>query len=329
MEAIERVSGETVPVGAEVRQGSFERLRASGIGPVLDPEDCELPFRGTYDKTRVYSWMAGFDLLRSERVWAPVDLVVSPGTEGLYPGAHTNGLASGNTYTEATLHALCEVVERDAIAQHEFHDDFGDAGDKDPLPVRMIDPNTLPREAQDWRDRLVRAGLRFYLGELVNECAVPTYAVGIVDPAYPSPDGPIESRFDGWGADVEPRRAVLRAITEAVQSRAIMMQGARDTFEGGQKVEERPWTLRRLVEFYYPDELCPFDGAASASSGDLLIDLKDVCRKVERAGFDRAIVFDLTRLDLAVPVVRVLVPGMSGPQRYGKRPSWRQLRRLL
>jgi ribosomal protein S12 methylthiotransferase accessory factor len=329
MEAIERVCGEALPSSARVRLASFDVLRAAREGAVVDPEDCELPLRCGYDRSRPYSWTAGFDLLHQEAVWAPVDLVVSPGAEVLRPGPYTNGLASGNTYTEATLHALYEVLERDAIAEHEFQDEFGEAGDIDAPAARMIDPATLPTEARAWTDRLVGAGMRVHVAELKNEFSLPVFAVAIVDPAYPTPEGHVESRFDGSGADLEPRRALLRAITEAVQSRTIAVQGARDTFEGGQEIEQRPWTLRRLLDVTHPHELHTFDGDASASSGDLLADLKDLCGRIAGAGFERCIVFDLARADLEVPAVRVLVPGMSGPLGCGNRPTWRQLRRLL
>jgi len=328
MEAIERVCAEHVPADQEVRQASFQALRASSGATVLDPEDCNLPFSSTYRRDYPYSWVLAFDLMQNEPLWVPIDLVMSPGTEGIYPGPHTNGLASGNTYTEATLHALCEVIERDAIAHHEFCDECAEPTDQEMLPVHMVDPDTLPKEAAAWCSRITQAGMQLVIGQLVNAPGVPTFVAGIEDPAFPSADGPIERRFSGWGTDLDPCRAVLRAITEAVQGRVLVMQGARDTFEGGQTIE-RAWTLHRLVEFYHPTRLHPFDAAGSRSSGDLLQDLQEVCQRVARAGFTRCIVADLTRPDLQVPVVRVIVPGMSGPLRYGLRPSWRLLRRLL
>ena len=34
----------------------------------------------------------------------------------VFPYSHTNGLASGNVLEEAICHALCEVIERDAVS---------------------------------------------------------------------------------------------------------------------------------------------------------------------------------------------------------------------
>ncbi|WP_437308128.1 YcaO-like family protein [Sorangium sp. So ce388] len=328
MEAIERCCAEDLPASTEVRRASFEEQRESTGDAVLNLDDCDLPFRSVYRPDRACSWMMAFDLIQRQRVWVPVDLVITPGSDGIYPGPHTNGLASGNTYTEAALHALCEVIERDTVAQHEFCDEVAEPDDHGVPQCRMIDLDTIPGEFQEWRDRITRAGLRLAVGELINSTAVSTFAAGILDPAFPSLHGAAERRFAGWGTDLDPQRAVLRAVTEAVQSRVVTMQGARDTFEGGQSID-RTWTLQRLADFYYPRESHPFDAARSSSSGDLLRDLEEVCERLASAGFTRCIVADLTRSDLQVPVVRIIVPGMSGPNSCGERPSWRQLRHLL
>ena len=46
-------------------------------------------------------------------------------------------------------------------------------------------------------------------------------------------------------------------------------------------------------------------------------------KKLEEAGLDRVIVVDLTREEIGIPVVRVIVPGLEiaavDPERVGKR----------
>ena len=57
--------------------------------------------------------------MSSQSVWLPFELVHTnytlsgPETAGCFV-ASTNGLASGNHKTEATIHGICEVIERDA-----------------------------------------------------------------------------------------------------------------------------------------------------------------------------------------------------------------------
>jgi ribosomal protein S12 methylthiotransferase accessory factor len=328
MEAIERVCAEQIPQGTEVRRASCRELRSGEPMAVLDPEECELPFATLYREDRVLSWVQAFDFMQGVPIWIPTDLVVSPAIEGVRVGPYTNGLASGNTITEAAFHALCEVIERDAIAHHEFCDAFAEASDLNLPAPRPIDPTTLPTDALTWHASITDAGMRLIVSELRNESQVPTYAAVIIDSHYPTLEGFTEVVFGGWGCDIDGHRALLRAITEAVQCRAITIQGARDSSEGGQWIE-RAWSLRRAMELRWPSRLDPFDVVESKSSGDLLLDMKGVCSRMQRAGFSRCIVADLTRPDLQVPVVRVVVPGMASPLRYGFRPSWRQLEPLL
>ncbi len=326
MEAIERVCAEELPAGQEVRRASYKEL--SGRAPaVLDPAEVCLLYESTYDRQRPYSWTLAFDVVQGEPIWTPVDLVVSPATEGLWVGPYTNGLASGNTYTEATLHGLCELIERHAIAHHEICDEFGEATDRGTLPVRMVDLESLPPEALAWSSRLSEAGMKLTVRRLANELRVPTFVAMITDPAFAGANGqPME--FGGRGTDLEPRRAVMRALTEAGQGRALLMQGGRDTFEGGHVIE-RTWTLRRLAQTSHPLRVEPLEDGENRSSGDLLLDLQELRGRLKSAGFERCIVADLTRHDLKVPVVRVIVPGLDGPLRSGLRPSTGLLKRVI
>ena len=50
-----------------------------------------------------------------------------------YFGSGSNGLASGNSVLEATVHALAEVIERDVTSFHNARD-----------ASHLIQPQTLP-----------------------------------------------------------------------------------------------------------------------------------------------------------------------------------------
>jgi len=330
MEAIERVSAEQVPESSEGCLASYADLRQSASIAVVDPTDCGLPFRTAYSEKRKYSWIKGFDLIQSEPIWTPIDLAISPALEGMRFGPNTNGLASGNCITEAVLHAACEIIERDAIAQNEFWSAFAEESDDLPDCPRPIDPTTLPADVFELVRRITHpsTGLSVVIYQLVSETQMPVYASMIIDPNYPTSDGLVEINCGGWGCSIDARRAVVRSITEAAQCRAITIQGARDSSEGGQVITRR-WSLCCQLALRRPKRHTTFDVGGVHRSGDLLVDLTTVCSLLASAGFPRLIVVDLTRGDLQVPVVRVIIPGMATPQRYGLRPSWRQLEKLL
>jgi len=143
MEAIERVSAEAV---AGARSGSFLGLQAQL--PVVDPVAFDLPSDTSYRPDEATSWVEGFDLLAERPAWLAVDLVVSPPSAGILREVDTNGLASGNTLLEATVHALCEVIERDALSRPRRMRSKG---------ADAREPGAAPRVATSCRHRLSAA----------------------------------------------------------------------------------------------------------------------------------------------------------------------------
>ncbi|MBL8955601.1 MAG: YcaO-like family protein [Myxococcaceae bacterium] len=323
MEGIERVSAETVSPGFETR-GSFTALGSRAV----DPRLFDLPFETRFTPDAVFTWVPAYCLLRDEQRLVARDLVATPPSEGVCHGVETNGLASGNTLTEATLHALYEVLERDAVSLEHFIERHGDAGVHRAHPVRVIDPGTLPDATRVWVEQLGGSGVEVRVQELTCDTNVPVFAVVLYDAAFPSADGGV-AMFAGYGADLDPARAVFRAVTEAVQAHSVVNLGARDSFEGLREVPVPGAMLERQLELHRPESLFPFPTAGAQVFDELKAELDAVCEQLRRAGLERCLVADLTRADLEVPVVRVLVPGLAGP--YGatqRRPPARLLQRL-
>ncbi|WP_370967182.1 YcaO-like family protein [Amycolatopsis sp. cg9] len=125
----------------------------------------------------------------------------------------TNGLASGNTLAEATVHALLEVVERFSCA----------AMAKTPIRRRnVVDLDSLP---ECWsKDLIDRMRADDFWVEVVECSAVPgtsTFAVYVWRADMPS-------LYAGSGCHVLPELALQRALTEAVQSRMSVISGMRE-----------------------------------------------------------------------------------------------------
>jgi ribosomal protein S12 methylthiotransferase accessory factor len=69
----------------------------------------------------IMDWLPGYDLVNGEEIMVPASIALfryTPPPPAVNPFAyfHTNGLASGNVIEEAVCHALCEVIERDAMS---------------------------------------------------------------------------------------------------------------------------------------------------------------------------------------------------------------------
>jgi YcaO-like protein with predicted kinase domain len=322
MEGIERVCAETIAPD-RLRFASYRDLTAAGPPAALDPVDCDLPFGSTYAPDRPISWVAGWDLLGQQEMWVAADLVRTPAVEGVCLGIETNGLAAGNTYTEATVHALYELIERDATAHADFTGLYGGGAEAAEAPAPLIDPATLPGRAAPLVQHLRALGMALQIRDITQDNGIPVFDVRLLDRWFPS--GP--SEFGGYGASLDPARAVIRGLTEAVQAHTMQMVGSRDTYEP--LIPDRRGQRQPGAVWYRapPARSWPFADQAPSATTDLLTELQVLVQRLRACGCTRCVVVDLEDERLQVPVVRVLVPGLA--QSYGqtqRRPALRLLR---
>lgn len=127
-------------------------------------------------------------------------------------GSSTNGLASGNTLVEATIQALLELIERD-IWSFEFVRSTS----------RLVEPASLPDNVREIVERAERNGLQLKVRTIPNDYGMPFFAAFLFDVNDPSR----KSFNGGWACDLDRDRAVVRAVTEAAQSRVAFIHGGR------------------------------------------------------------------------------------------------------
>lgn len=194
--------------------------------PYVDPTRLALARDTDYDERKILPWIEGFDLNAEQPILVPWELVHADASLPLAPGSgtfvrSTNGLASGNVPAEAVLHGLCEVVERDALALWELRS-------TDAQNATRVDPSTIDdAEAIELIARYERADIDTLMWAVTSEIGVPVFRVIIVDRHTHPVLKPLPAAF---GAGCHPRRmvALVRALTEAAQSRLTAIAGARD-----------------------------------------------------------------------------------------------------
>ena len=323
MEAIERVSAEQVE--RPTLRSSFRRI-SDKVRSAIDPRAFDLPDDSRFSDDRPFTWIDGWDLVRKETVWVPLDLATSPPAEGILRHVDTNGFAAGNTLLEAVVHGLCEVIERDALGFLLFRSIFGDADDE-PLEARRIEPESLPEVCRDWRARISGNGLVLETDALDSDTRIPVFRSVLVDDAYPSSRDTETRFFVGFGASPNATVAAIRSITEAVQSRVGIVHGARDSFNS----VSAPWRRSgpRLTQGADSRRATLLSDVPTFSTTDLLEDLHYLLNRLIEAGFDRVIAVNLSRRDFGLPVVRVRVPGLTSFAVNRRRIGWRCLRYLL
>jgi YcaO-like protein with predicted kinase domain len=324
MEAIERISAERISPARTTRH-SYEQMRQITEYEVLPPERLNLPFETAYVPDVPIDWILGIDLCHNRPTWVACDAVVSPAYDHVLSGTETNGLASGNSFTEAALHGLYELIERDAASIATFIHRHCEAADRPPR-LRPIAPAGLDPVSLEWLGRLEREKIEVMAFDISSDIDVPVVEVRLYDPNFQGSGRAIS--FVGHGCSLDRRHAYSRAILEAAQAYSVLVAGSRETYDAATAGLERSFSLSREAERRFTVTPALWS-LTSAASSDLLCDLHTVVALLVAQGLERCIVIDLTRRDIGIPVVRVIVPGLECP--YGfttRRPGRRLLEQL-
>jgi YcaO-like protein with predicted kinase domain len=309
MEGIERHAGEYCDYPITVSSYSALRQRVGCV----NPSEIIVPAVGEYSDDLDIEWVCGYDVLRSRKTFVPLNAVICPYVPQSGPVlfyASSNGLASGNTLIEALCHAICEIVERDAQAISAARSDLrplirGLAGlpnsENDSLSTkRRISLSGLPRRAQLLLAKLRKAGQEIYLYDLTCTADIAAIECSIVEL---NGDGS-GNAYGGVGAHPDARVALLRAITEAAQSRLSCIQGGR---------EDLPEIVRhkaceRITEVFAQGRWIEFRDIPSIENERIDDDVRLFFERLPKEGIHQLVAFDLTRPEIGIPVVRIVVP---------------------
>jgi ribosomal protein S12 methylthiotransferase accessory factor len=252
-------------------------------------------------------WTEGFDLLSRRPIWLPYEsahanfTLPSPPGSGFF-GASTNGLASGNHILEAACHALCEVIERDAVTLWRARSNHDD--------VRRLDLDTVTDPAcRQVLTRLEEADLEIAAFDATSDVGVPAFHAVLLDRRH-------EGSHPGLGAGchLAPEIALLRALTEAVQVRMTYITGARDDLSPDEfsdlgrsrKLEPATALFRREGgRRHFGSVVSPPIGGAFAEDLDYLLG------RLRTVGVSQIAVVNLTKATFDIPVVKVVVPGLE------------------
>ena len=311
MEAIERHAGERYD--GRIVRSSYYNLRDEHA--CVDPLEIQAPMMGGYTEDLLLEWASGFDLLNRQPIFVPLNCVVAPyepfATAPVFFSS-TNGLASGNTRLEALCHALCEVVERDAMAlalaksavRPAVSDILSEMGLSGGVSTESDAPQLslrgLPRAAAALVRKLQGAGLEVFLLNLTSGTGIPTIGCTIVDPKAPPT---VLNAHSGCGTHPDARIAVSRALTEAAQTRMAFIQGGREDL-----AEMAPSRGGVTVAPRIEDRRIAFDEIDSYEHASINEDVEFMLERLRRSGFTQVAVVDVTRPEIGIPVVRVVVP---------------------
>jgi ribosomal protein S12 methylthiotransferase accessory factor len=283
MEAVERFSG-----GLPLRPtavAAYQHLAAAGRA-VMHPAELNIQLAPGYRDDLPIYWLTGHDLLTGEPVLVPhgaVSYVDSQGDPPCYELTTSNGLASGNSLEEAICHALCELVERDAMTTYEVVGErlgqvVGSGGASVDFPY--LDPHALPPRVEALAARFHDAGLDLRLLPITTDLGVPTVLASTAEGDR------------GYGTHPDLEVALVRAITECAQGRVV----------DPQSTPRKDSTDSALVKAA---------DLPSHPSDDVVADIRFMLGRLRAGGLSHAVVVDVSPPEIPVHAVRVLVPGLE------------------
>jgi YcaO-like protein with predicted kinase domain len=306
MESIETWHAERV--NAPLRWESYEALRHEVR--TLDPAELPVRVDAAFHASRPVLWMQGEEVGSGDAVHLPYELVAvnyvrQPGHQAVFLES-SNGLASGNHAVEAVVHGLCEVIERDAVTLWELVP----AAERE---SRRVDLDTIPAgHLRDVVQTLADKGVMLAAWDITTDVGLPCFTCTIVE----DPDSPHwrpVPMFSGHGAHLDPQIALSRAIHEAIQGRLTAISGSRDDLFPTDyvKVGNRDDHARSVqVMRDGPAEL-PM-ATSTLPIGDCIEDdLRTLLDRIAAVGAGPVVAVDLSRPEIGIPVVKVVVPGLE------------------
>jgi len=304
MESIETWHAETVPAAivnagaADLRRAGFDVLDPGLLARTLDGPAAAEP----------HSWIRAEFPLGGGEVLVPfeavsMDFTIRPGGPGTGILRSSNGLASGNHRDEALVHAICEVIERDAEALWRASADF-----------RRLDLSTVTDPTcSNLIDAITSANMEIAAWDITSDVGIPAYGCLIL-PASDLPDWATVGVHDGFGCHLSPAVALARAITEAAQTRLTYIAGSRDdVFPDDIRRANDPAIFNQvrqdLTQIPARERFRPEPVPTQSLSDDVAV----LAHSLSAVGVRDIICCDLTRPELNIPVVKVLIPGLEGP----------------
>jgi ribosomal protein S12 methylthiotransferase accessory factor len=249
------------------------------------------------------------DICSGEQFLVPAELVFHPFPSELggncYFGSSSNGLCSGNSILEATVHGLAEVIERDICSFQSVKDQSV-----------LVANGSLPSPISDIASTLSAVGMKLYVRYLENIFEIP-YFMAVV--AESESNDPIYISV-GYGCHPSNQIALTRAVCEALQSRLSFIHGGRDDlinryerFAGWSGQARAAYAEKLLAEVSQNGASIKFGSVRDYSevAADLESALEVLLGALAKNGFKHVLRVIYTPKDFPLQVVRILVPGLE------------------
>jgi len=203
-----------------------------------------------------------------------------------------NGPSAGNTYEEAVLQGVSEVVERHVCARVT----------RERIPVPAIDPQTVTDPvARELIDKFSRCGIELFLHDFTLDTGIPTVAALAWDPStFPDASEIVYTA----GTTPNPDKALIRALTEVAQLAGDFNTGANYVASGLPK----PRSLDEMDYLIPPTRTVPLSALPDLGHEDMLVEIDNALTALKKIGLT-VLVVDTRHPQLQIPAIYTIIPG--------------------
>ena len=229
-------------------------------------------------------WAWATNLNRGEMVLVPYSW--------FYAINEFNGPSAGNSYEEAILQGLCEIVERHVCA----------VVTRERLTAPRIDPDSITDPvAVELLQKFTRHGIQVYLNDFSLDTGIPTVAALAIDPStFPETSEIVYTA----GTTPEPNKALIRALTEVAQLSGDFHSKSNYLASGLPK----PLSLAEVDYIVQPGRTVKLSDLPDLGDNNMKVEIERCLAALGKLGME-VLLIDTGHPELQIPAIYTIVPG--------------------
>ena len=229
-------------------------------------------------------WAWATNLTRGEEVLVPFSW--------FYAINEFNGPSAGNTYEEAILQGVSEIVERHVCA----------VVTRERLNAPLIDPASVQDPvARELIDKFARHNIELYLNDFTLDTGIPTVGALAIDRStFPAMSEIVYTA----GTTPDPEKALIRAITEVAQLAGDFESKSNYVASGLPK----PLTMEEMDYLTSPGRSVAIHELPNISDNNMRVEIDNCLAALSRSGME-VLVINTMHPELKIPTIYTIVPG--------------------
>ena len=272
--------------------GDYQQMREQGH-PVLDVEYLlQSVHDTTHDKAFIEDILQGIPM---QWAWATN---LTKDSEVLIPFSwffainEFNGPSAGNSYEEAALQGICEIIERHVCALVNHNK----------VKTPLIDPASVKDPvARKLIDIFSKNNIDLYLNDFTLDTGVCTVSALAIDRStFPEKSEIVYTA----GTTPDPEKALIRAVTEVAQLAGDFNSGSNYVASGLPK----PLAMDEVAHVYKSGLSSTIDEMANLGDHNIRVEVENCIESIARIGMDTFMI-DVMHPELKIPAIYTIVPG--------------------